>query len=99
MKFTVIAVTGLLAVSAVAPATASEVFPREDIIKAITALSTVQDPRIRAEANLWTDEAQAALIEGNYYRSYTYAQKALKLIRSSQTEGNIPQVSGKAPSR
>jgi hypothetical protein len=92
MKFTALAVTGLLAFGAVAPAMASESFPRQDIIRAIAALSTVQNRQTRAEANWLTDEAQAALNDGNHYRAYVYAQRALTLIRSSQTTGNAPEV-------
>lgn len=69
------------------PATASRINPREDIMKASTALDCVRDKQIRAEANLLIDRAEESLRDKNKYHAYLFAQKALNLMHGSQLQG------------
>lgn len=92
MKVVEMFAASFLLLSVVAPAVASETNPRDDIIKAITLLPTVEDRQLRAEANLLIDQAQHSLKDGSRYQAHHLIQRALKLIDSSQIKHPSPQM-------
>ena len=87
MRYISLIAIGSILLGVNSPATASRINPREDIMKASTALDCVQDRQTRAEANLLIDQAEQSLRDKNKYHSYLFAQKALNLIHGSQSKG------------
>jgi hypothetical protein len=82
MRYITLIATSFIVFGISSPATASRINPREDIMKASTALDCVRDKQIRAEANLLIDQAEESLRDKNKYHAYLFAQKALNLMQA-----------------